>query len=397
MAATVRTECAGCGGQLWPVLHLGMSPLADSFPAQPSGTLPKYPLEMASCHSCGLCQLMDVVDDGELFGEDYGFFTGGSPALVRYYAKWAQDVLGEFTEQAQKLTVEIGSNDGTLLQNFVTAGCKVVPVEPATPPAKVAAQRGLNVWHAPFSLAEAEKIREETGPAGLVFGINVVAHTADPLDFLKGVRHLLSAEGVAIFEFQDLAHLVAGCQFDHVYHEHRFFFSAHSFAELAARAGLMCFRYLPTDGQGGSVRMYLRKGQHVWNGVQPGAMEHSTQLLSLQARADWARTRLTGILEAAASDGAVAGYAASAKSCTLMNFCKIGPDLLRYVEDTTPSKVGRYTPGTNVAICAPGQRREPDYYLVMAWNYLGHAMCQKSEWAAKGGQFIVPIPVPVVI
>jgi len=164
--------------------------------------------------------------------------------------------------QARKLTVDIGCNDGTLLRNFQRAGHMCVGVDPSGA-AQEATGRGIEVYTEPFSEDCARELREEEGPAGLITGINVAAHVRDPLDFLRGIEHLLSEDGVAILEFQDLERLVAGCQIDHVYHEHRFFYSSRSFGQLAKKAGLRPVRTILTDGQGGSVRMALVRAGEV--------------------------------------------------------------------------------------------------------------------------------------
>jgi methylation protein EvaC len=372
------------------VLNLGHTPLADQFPATPHTSLPRYPLRMGACKRCGLAQLMDVVDDSELFGADYGFRTSGSPSLVRYYREWAVQELDNFP-QARKLTVDIGCNDGTLLREFAGACCPVIGVDPSVAAAH-ARDAGITVYRQLFDEVTAAQIHQDHGPAGLVTGINVAAHVADPLALLRAVAHLLDDDGVAIFEFHDLRHLVAGCQFDQVYHEHRFFYSAGTFAAIARQAGLACFRVVPTPGQGGSLRCYLRKGGTSVRYESP--LTSLSQLLTLQARAEWVRAQLVGKIEARTW---VAGYGATAKSCTLLNFCGINSELLRFVEDLTPNKTGRYTPGTDIPITSPARRKRVDTFLLLAWNFLGDIIRREQEFLNGGGQFIVPVPVPQII
>jgi SAM-dependent methyltransferase len=393
VAAHVRTECAGCGGSLKTVLDLGSSPLADRFPLTPEEDGPAYPLRMAACTDCGLAQLLDVVDDDELFGSGYGFHTSGSPALISYYGDWARWAMRNFSP---KFVVDIGCNDGTLLQNFRAAGCKVLGVDPAEP-AAVAAATDIHVMREPFGNVTVGRIEQDHGLADLVTGINVAAHVTDPVAFLRNIRNLLASDGHAVLEFQDIEYLVAGCQFDHVYHEHRFFFGARTFAELATKAGLSIAGMIPTAGQGGSLRVILEhpKVGH-WNYQAFMGLGRISQLSALQDRVEFVRRELLRELEQARDRGSVAGYGATAKSATLLNFCDIGPGTLAYIEDATREKWGHLTPGTHIPIRAPGERW-PATYLLLAWNYLSPVLRRERRFLSEGGRFIVPVPVPMTI
>jgi methylation protein EvaC len=399
-ASTARKACAGCGStRLHDFLDLGSSPLADRFPA--AGDDEEWlPLRVAACEACRLVQLRDVADDADLFGADYGFLTGASPALAAYYAGWAEWALREHGGQARAGVIEIACNDGTLLAHFAAAGCPVLGIEPAGPPARAAEAAGLAVLRAPFTAALAAG--SGIAPAGLVIANNVAAHVADPLDFLTGIRSLLAPRGVAVIEFQYLGDLLAGCMLDHVYHEHRFFYSLESFSWLAMQAGLYVTDAERTPGQGGSLRVTLsadrtlRRAGPPWRLEPPGLCTPHI-LAGMQARAEYAAGRLVEVLEAERDAGRmVAGYGASAKSATLLNFCGIGPRLVQRVEDLTPGKIGRETPGSRIPIVAPGGP-QPDTYLLLAWNYLGPVLRREREFLESGGRLIVPGPVPVVI
>lgn len=384
------------------MLDLGWSPLADRFPRTAADDEPCYPLRMAVCGDCWLAQLLDVVDDGELFGADYGFLTGGSPAAVGYFARFAKWAVRQHGERARRLTVEIACNDGTLLGFFRQAGCPTLGVEPAAPAAKMARGAGLDVVPRPFTEYLGREIRERHGPAGLVVACNVVAHVTDPVDFLRGVRALLAPDGAAVFEFQYVGDLVGACQFDHVYHEHRYFYSLASFTALAERAGLAVTAWERTPAQGGSLRVTAVPGERaaavpppldeIWLRM-PGVYD------TLQPRAEAIRGRLWDLLAPCLGDPArpVAGYGATAKSATLLNFCGINWEHLAFVADATPSKAGRLTPGTHIPVVAEGGRPDPAIYLLLAWNYLGSVLRREQAYLARGGRFIVPFPFPVEI
>lgn len=393
-ACTVRTGCAGCGSpDLRVFLDLGSSPLADRFPL-PGEAEDWYPLRVAYCGGCRLAQLLDVVPDGELFGDDYGFRTASSPALAAHYGQWASQLLAAYPEQCARGVVEIGCNDGTLLRHFAAAGCNVLGIDPSAAAADAAAA-GVPVAAAPFS-ADLAGILE---PAGLVIACNVAAHVTDPLDFLSGVRALLAPSGVAIVEFQYLGDLLAGCMLDHVYHEHRFFYSGGAFVGLAAQAGLYPRAVEHTAGQGGSIRVTLaaEPSGPVAGIPDDDALCSPHVLDGMQVRAEYARDRLQEILYAEWLNlRTVAGYGAPAKSATLLNFAGAGP-LVQWAEDLTPGKIGREMPGTRIPVVRPGERGKPDTYLLLAWNYLPQVLRREQEFLAAGGRLIVPGPVPVVI
>ena len=390
-----RDACAACGGDLQDFLDLGSSPPANNFPASAQEQENWYPLVTAVCGSCWTIQLREVVPDAELYGDDYGFRTGTSPAAVRYFGEMARHLMALYPEQAAQLTVEIACNDGTLLGNFADAGCKVLGVDPVKPAAAEATARGLEVITEPFTAVAAAQIRNMTGPAGLVIACNVVAHVADPLDFMTGVKILLGGGGVAVIEFQDAEKLIAGCQVDHVYHEHRFFWSLRAFSRLAAKAGLGVMDWERTEAQGGSLRVTLVQLPAFLPQVSTW-LETFTPYADMQDRADYMKARLLGIIgDERAAGRVVAGYAASAKAVTLLNWTGLGPESISWIQDTTPGKAGRYMPGSRVPVRAPGTK--PDTYLLLAWNYLPDIIRREREFLDGGGRFIIPGPVPVLL
>lgn len=385
---TRESICHGCQlPGLAVILDLGSSPLADRFRLPNDRDVKaSYPLQLAVCNHCSLAQLLYHVPDEELYGADYGFFTGSSPSSVTYFKTFA----GWAAQQHQsdtRLIVEIACNDGTLLENFQGP---VLGVEPAHLPAEAARAKGLTVEEVRFTEDSAEKLLYQHGKAGLIIGCNVMAHVPDPLDFLRGIRLMLAKDGIAVLEFQAFDDLVADCQFDLVYHEHRFFFSLQSFAHVAKLAGLNLLSYIRTPAQGGSLRVTI--------GRQPGIeVEPDRNLLSmlpgLQARACHIRERL---LETIDEFDVVAGYGASAKSATLLNFCGLTADKVQWITDLTPYKQGRFTPGSDIPI-HDKMLLTPDAYLMLVRNYLPSILRRERQYLDQGGHFIVPIPNPVVI
>ena len=398
-----REVCGGCRStDIRPVLNLGASPLADDFPIEPNTEQKFYPLGLLRCFHCTLIQLSEVVPDEELWGGDYGFYTGSSWVAVEQQAEYARALLKRYPTHSRRLTVEIACNDGTMLQHFNDAGCLSVGIDPAAGPVDKAREKGLKVYHEPFGQASAKLIRTGFGQAGLIVANNVVAHVSDLDDFLGGVDTLLHPTGVAVFEFQYAADLVTGNQIDHVYHEHRFFFSLHSFTQALSRHGLYPEVVEQTTPQGGSLRVHVRK-DHTRTDHSIHDVLHDEHwlrdehcLAGMQGRADRIRSRILAILVDARDEGLrVAGYGASAKSTTLLNFCDIDTELVQYFVDATPMKWGRYTPGTSIPIINPSaDSRAPDIYLLTIWNYAAQVMKRESAFQ---GKWLVPIPVPVLM
>jgi novobiocin biosynthesis protein NovU/D-mycarose 3-C-methyltransferase len=407
-SAKRRENCGACGSaDLEPFLNLGSTPLADSFPegSFPTGSVEDeryYPLEVAVCRSCWLVQLLDVVPSGLLFGEDYGFYSSSSPSLRDYHTTYAGRLLAEFRDRAKRLTVEVACNDGDLLNRFKVAGCRVVGVDPARNVAEEAKKRDLSVLPIAFGRDAAKRILESDGRAGLVIANHVVAHVDDLDDLVGGFRTLLADDGILSIEVQYAGDLLTGNQFDHVYHEHRSFFALGPLAAVLERYGLPPRRVRHTPQQGGSIQVLA--GGLPDDGSVPQVLRSEAWLRdpapyrSMQGRVDHVRDRLLDLLAKEKRTGhEVAGYAASAKSTTLLNYCGIDRNLLNYVVDTTPHKIGRFTPGTHIPIAAPGYFADPDTFLLLAWNYLPGVLKRERAFTDAGGKFLVPIPLPVLL
>jgi novobiocin biosynthesis protein NovU/D-mycarose 3-C-methyltransferase len=393
-----RTCCSGCGHiELDTFLDLGLSPIADAYTASPDEVSPTYPLEVAVCAKCRLVQLLEVVDHETLFGTGYSFYSSASAPLSAYHADYAADVLARHAPLARRGVVEVGCNDGDLLRHF--ADHPSVGVDPAAGPAAAAAERGLDVLVRPFGLAAAHDIRDRRGRAGIVIANHVLAHVADVSDVLAGIRALLAPDGVAMVEVQYLPDLLVNNAFDLVYHEHRNFFSLSSLEQAALRHGLFVADAQLTDRQGGSLRVTL--GTTSSPSVRADEIRASERWLNswgayegMQGRVERIRARLQDLLWSEADAGrTVGGYGAPAKATTLLNFCAIDRDEVRFVVDTTPAKQGRYIPGTGIPILNPAEvAGGVDTWLLLAWNYQRQIVRNNP-----GVDWIVPIPAPVLL
>lgn len=415
---TTRTTCCICVGEwgyqddpkLQPFADLGTQPLADRFLATPDEPEPVFPLRVGFCPRCRLVQHMDIVDDQLLFGEDYAFFTGASPSSMVYFAEYAQDIKERYPNHAEGFVVEIAGNDGTLLKHFTATAQKTLNIEPASPPADFAREQGIPTLDKPFSFALAREVAKEHGRASLIMANNVVAHVADPLGFLSGVRGLLADDGVFVAEFQYLPHLLFPGAFDHLYHEHRSFFSLSAFEKACKRVQLQVVDVIEADTQGGSLRVFCR----VLSSQKPSSavtelLDRETRygglgltrddtLTGFQERTAYARDKLVTLLRELKSQGkTIYGFGASAKGNTLLNTCGIDTTLLDCIVDLTPYKIGKYAPGSKLPVKHPNEVALPDYYLLLVWNYLDGVLERETVFRKGGGRFIVPIPTPMII
>lgn len=398
--------CRSCGsesGRL--ILDLGVQPLANNLltAADLAKPEPRFPLRVAVCEACWLLQITDIVPPVELFSE-YLYFSSFSDALLRHSAEAVAGHLREFRLGAESFVVEIASNDGYLLKNFVAAGVPCLGIEPAANIAKVARERGIETLCRFFGTETAGQLASAGRQADLILGNNVFAHAPDTNDFVAGLARLLKPGGRVALEFPYACDLVEHVEFDTVYHEHVFYFTLTALVPLFARHGLEIFdvRRLPIHG--GSLRLYAaRPGTHP---VTPtvGALlaeERAKGVPSPRYYDDFAdrvrriREDLQKLVrELKAAGKSVAAYGASAKGSTLLNFYGLGADVLDFVADRSTAKQGRLTPGTHLPIVGPEEltRRRPDYALLLTWNFAEEILRQQQAYRDAGGKFIVPLP-----
>lgn len=399
-----RTSCGNCGKDtLEQFLDMGASPLPNEFPETKTTTERFWPLQLAVCTSCWLVQSLTIIPDEDIFGQDYGFYSSAALPRREYHWRLAEDLLKRYHEQARSLTVEIACNDGDLLQYFQKGGCRTLGIDPSFGPVEIARERGLDVLRQPFTATTGKSIQEDYGKAGLIIANHVAAHIVDLHDFFEGIALLLARDGIAIIEVNYLASFLTGNQFDGVYHEHRYHHSVTSLRAVAAAHGLYVRDVELVEPQGGSVRVHLgHAGGYVPRVdtvlADEGWLRDMSAFRGCQGRIQHLRQKLLQIIDDHHRQGQrLAGYGATAKSTTLLNFCGVGPDVIEYVVDTTPYKQGRFTPGTHIPIVADHARDAPNAYLLFAWNYLGSIVRKERVFIASGGKFIVPIPSPVII
>lgn len=415
-----RDRCGNCGsGHLEWFLDLGTTPLADDFPEKPDSVSPaqRWPVGAVECGNCCLIQLSEIVPDEILWGGDYGFYTGASPSSLKYFDEYARQVAAALylktqVDSAAPLMVEIASNDGTFLSALerqaaaLDVNCRTLGVEPARGPARAAMDAGHNVIRMPFGRGVAQKIVDTNGYASVIVANNVIAHVADLADFVGGIASLLADDGLAFIEFQNAGDLLCGNGIDLFYHEHRSFFSLRTMESTLRRNGLRILDATWTPAQGGSQRVtvsHVVEGQPVCPAVADEPQTIGWQLDGMQLRADMIRQRLRRIVaDELAAGRQVVAYGAPAKATTLLNWCELtGSQTISVAYDATPSKAGRYIPGTDIQIMHAPRLDMGDAHrvsaLVLAHNYLPGILKREADFMAAGGRLIVPLPVPVVL
>jgi SAM-dependent methyltransferase len=405
---TYRPMCRFCGRDLrYTFVDLGMSPLCQThIETHQLGSMePFYPLRSFVCEGCFLVQLEEFVAPGDIFSE-YAYFSSYSDSWIQHARRYADDMIERFGLGPRSLVIELGSNDGYLLQHFVERRVPVLGIEPAANVARVAATKGVRTIVRFFGTGTARDVAAEYGTADLLLGNNVLAQIPDLNDFVAGMKLALKPHGVITIEFPHLLRLVEENQFDTIYHEHFSYFSFSTVEKIFASHGLTLFDVDELPTHGGSLRIYARHNEDLEKPLMPRVRELRTReeaagIRTLDYYSSFAekvketkRKVLAFLVDAKRQGKAIAGYGAPGKGNTLLNYCGIRTDFIDYTVDRNPYKQGKYTPGTHIPIFAPERIKDtkPDYLFILPWNLREEVMQQMAFIRDWGGQFVVPIP-----
>lgn len=401
---TRRTACLSCGaGDLTDIVSLGLMPLANAYPElTASSREARFPLDLAVCPGCALVQIRNVVPPEAMFSE-YLYFTSYSASMLKHSEALAQSLVKERGLGRDSLVVEVASNDGYLLQYFQAAGVPVLGIEPAANIARVAQeQRGIPTLVEYFGGDLAARLAAEGKRADVILALNVMAHVPDINGFLAGAATLLKPSGVMVIEVPYVRDMVEKTEFDTIYHEHLFYFSASAIAAAVERHGLVVHDVTRVPVHGGSMRLVVGRG--AGHGAMFAKLMEEEAALGLTRPAYYRsfgqaveriRTDLRALLARLRAEGAtIGGYGAAAKATILLNYCGLSSETIEFVADLNPYKQGKRVPGCGIPIVPPDTiaARRPDYVLLFVWNIKDEVLRQQDAYRQSGGRFIIAVP-----
>ncbi len=403
-------KCQICENKkLVPILDLGHQPIVQNYLTEK--TLHEaevtYPLRLVRCEKCQLLQIDYIVDPKLVFPTTYPYRTGLTNMLIRNFESLAETMKAENQYSNNDLIVDIGSNDGTLLNSFKKRGMRVVGVEP-TGAARVANKNKIKTYEEFFNLTSAKKIVAKHGKAKVVTATNVFAHINDTPGLIRSIKTLMDKDSVFVSESQYLADIVENLEFDTIYHEHLRFYAMKPLLYLAKSAGMSVVDAYRISAAGGSIRVFMKIGDHkpservreIIREEEKLGLYDTKSLRAFGERVISAKNALlTLLLKVKNEGGTIAGISSAARSNTLLGFSKINTHLVSYAGEKAGSpKIGLYTPGTHIPVFDEAKifKEQPEYALVLSWH-IGEELMKIYRKLGYKGKFIMPLPTPKII
>lgn len=399
------SKCLICNNSIEPFMSFGKMPLANGF-LTPEQFPNEYFFELkgAFCSKCTMFQLAEQPDAQKMFHDNYPFFSSTSSGMATHFKEFAGHVKKDYLKSSDPFVVEIGCNDGILLQHFAYSGIRHLGIEPSANVAKKANDRGVKTISRFFNENLAHEIVKEFGQADAFLGANVMCHISNLNSVIAGIKILLKPDGIVMFEDPYLGDVIEKTSYDQIYDEHVFLFSVSSIKYAFEQYGLELFDIEPQTTHGGSMRYILsnkgmrRVSQNVR--IQLGkekviGLDREETYKIFKKNCEQSRDRLITLLrEINSQSKRVVGYAATSKSTTVLNYCGINSDLIEFISDTTPIKQGKFSPGMHIPVRQYEEfvAQYPDYAVLFAWNHSEEIMAKEQRFKDTGGKWIVFVP-----
>lgn len=401
-------KCRHCGTSLeHTFLDLGFAPPSNAYLTEADLHQPEkyYPLKVMVCDQCWLVQTEDYAQADELFSPDYAYFSSTSSTWLAHAADYAEKMTAQLGLNSNSLVIEVASNDGYLLKNFVAKEIPCLGIEPTTSTANAAEKLGIPVLREFFGEALGEQLAAKGKQADLIAGNNVYAHVPDINDFTRGLKAVLKPGGTITLEFPHLMRLIEHTQFDTIYHEHFSYLSLYTVSRIFKEAGLRVWKVEELPTHGGSLRVYgchMGDQNETDNSVttmlqqeRRRGLQQIETYLNFQPRADKIKNDLlVFLIEQNRAGKKVAAYGAAAKGNTLLNYAGVKPDLLPFVCDAASAKQGKFMPGSHIPILPPDviAAKQPDFVVVLPWNIADEVKKQNILVQDWGGKFVTAVP-----
>ena len=401
-------KCRFCETELTHTfLDLGFAPPSNAYLSAEDLSLPEkyFPLRVKVCSKCWLVQTEDYAEANELFNADYAYFSSTSTSWLEHAARYASEISRKLGLNRESLVIEIASNDGYLLKNFVATEVPCLGIEPTASTAAVAEELGIPVMREFFGEELGRRLAQRCQQADLVIGNNVFAHVPDINDFARGLKEVLKPGGTINLEFPHLMQLINHVQFDTIYHEHFSYLSLYTVERIFSEAGLRVQDVELLSTHGGSLRIYgchAQDSRPTSPAVEAVLVEEARSGLrdiktyeAFQGKADRVKDDLLDfLLEQKRKGKRVTAYGAAAKGNTLLNYAGVKPDLLPFVCDAAAAKQGMFMPGSHIPIVPPSwlEEQSPDYLLILPWNIAAELKQQNIGLEAKGTRFVTAVP-----
>lgn len=401
-----KKKCRISGLPLKKVLDFGMQPLGNGFLEKKDFKNEYFfPMEIGFCEVSKMIQLIEQPLPEKMFHSEYAFYSSTSKFMQEHFKAFSDFVIKSgYLSVHHPFVVELGCNDGILLKNFSEKGINHLGIEPSINVAQEANKKGVRTISDFFNEKLAEEIVSKEGQADVFLAANVMCHIPDILSVVKGIKKMLKQSGVVIFEDPYLGDVLTKTSYDQIYDEHVFLFSAFSIQYLFNLEDLELIHIMPQKTHGGSMRYILgHRGYYPINeSVRKILIKEEKQGLTqissfntFKLKVEKSKHDLVKMLKKIKAEGkTIAGYAATSKSTTILNYCNIGPELIDYICDTTPIKQNKFSPGVHIPIVPYEvfKKTPPDYAFLLAWNHIDEIMIKENDYTENGGKWITHVP-----